>query len=155
MQPTRTAALLPCRLCHHRVAVRAAEPVNRQPTLSMAIPYILRRPRLPVIVFSDDRAFRAMSSSAIQKLVRRELSVGAEVRLLDSEWAWFDVLGGDEPAIAPSFVDIQPPTKQSIIEMANCRSNSSEADPVYQPRSLSNRSRQEIFQELLAILPVG
>ncbi len=121
----------------------------------MAIPYVLRKPRLPVIVVADDRAFRATSTAAIQKLLRRELNLGAEVRLLDSQWAWFEVLTGDVEAIAPSFIDFQPPTKQTVLDLVNGRANKSENAAVYQPRSLSSRSREEIFQELLAILPAS
>jgi hypothetical protein len=121
----------------------------------MAIPYVLRRPRLPVIVVAGDRVFRAISGAAIQKILRGELQSGVEVRLLDSEWAWFEVLTGDVEAIAPSFADFQPPTKQAVIALVNGRTNRVEADPLYQPRSLSSRSREEVFQELLAILPVG
>lgn len=121
----------------------------------MAIPYVFRRPRLPVIVVADDRAFRATSTAAIQKVLRRELPTAAKRRLLDSQWNWFDVLTGEVEAIAPSFVDMQPPTKQSVITLVNSRANRSETAAVYLPRSLSSRSREEIFQELLAILPAG
>jgi hypothetical protein len=121
----------------------------------MAIPYVLRKPRLPVIVIADDRAFRATSTAAIQKLLQRELSLGAEVRLLDSHWAWFEVLTGEVEAIAPSILDYQSPTKQTVLDLVNGRSNKSENAAVYQPRSLSSRSREEIFQELLAILPAS
>lgn len=81
--------------------------------------------------------------------------MGATVRLLDSHWAWFEVLTGEVEAIAPSFIDFQPPTKQSVITLVNGRANRSETAARYQPRSLSSRSREEIFQELLAILPAG
>jgi hypothetical protein len=121
----------------------------------MAIPYVFRRPRLAVIVVAGDRVFRATSSAAVQKLVRRELKPGAEVRLLDSNWDWFDVVTGEVEAIAPSFLDSQPPTKQSIIVLVNSRSNRSGTDAVYQPQSISRHSREEVFQELLAILPAG
>ena len=121
----------------------------------MVIPYVLRRPRLPVIVVAGDRVFRALSAAATQKILRRELQPSVEVRLLDSEWKWFEVLRGDVEAIAPSFSDFQPPTKQAVITLVNARTNRLETDPVYQPRSLSSRSREEVFQELLAILPVG
>lgn len=120
----------------------------------MAIPYVFRRPRLPVIVIADGRAFRATSTAAIQKILRRELKTATNVRLLDSQWAWFEVLTGEVEAIAPSFIDSRPPTKQSVIALVNGRANRSDTAAVYQPRSLSSRSREEIFQELLAILPV-
>jgi hypothetical protein len=106
-----------------------------------------------VIVVADDRVFRATSTAAIQRLLRRELKTAAKARLLDSHWAWFEVLTGEVEAIAPSFVDYQPPTKQFVITLVNDRANRSETDALYQPRSLSSRSRPEVFHELLAILP--
>jgi hypothetical protein len=98
--------------------------------------------------------FRALSAAATQQFLRRELQPSVEVRLLDSNWKWFDVWRGDTEAIAPS-VDFQPPTKQAVIALVNARTNRLETDPVYQPRSLSSRGRAGVFQELLAILPVG
>jgi hypothetical protein len=65
------------------------------------------------------------------------------------------VLTGEVEAIAPSFIDFQPPTKKTAIDLVNGRANKSETPAVYQPRSLSSRSREEIFQELLAILPAS
>jgi hypothetical protein len=121
----------------------------------MTIPFVFRKPRLPVIIVAGDRVFRAISAAAIQKLVRRELTAGAKVRLLDSNWAWFEVLTGDVEAIVPSFTHYQPPTKQTLITLVNSRANRAETDPLYEPRSLSSRSREEIYQELLGILPVG
>jgi hypothetical protein len=121
----------------------------------MTIPYILRRPRFPVIVVAGDRAFRALSSAAVQKLLRRELTTGAEIRLLDYDWRWFIVLTGKVCAIAPSIADYQQPTKQEVIDLVNGRANKADGSTSYQRRSLSSRSREEVFQELLAMLPSG
>ena len=120
----------------------------------MSILYVLRRPRFPVIVVIGDQVFRAVSSAAVQKLLRRPPEV-TDVRLLDSDWAWFKPISGEVLAIAPSFSDFQPPTKQFLVALVNDRSNKTEASPSYMPRSFSSRSREEIFQELLAILPAG
>ncbi len=119
----------------------------------MSIPYVFRKPRLPVIIVVDDRVFRAISTAAIQKLLKRELKLDAEVRLLDSRWEWFKVMTDEVEAIIPSIY--QSPTKQALITLVNNRANRSETNVAYQPRSLSSRSREEIFQELLAILPAG
>jgi len=73
----------------------------------MSIPYVLRKPLFPVIVSAGPRVFRAISSAALQKLLRRELTTGDELRLLDSAWAWFEVITGEACAIAPSFADFR------------------------------------------------
>jgi hypothetical protein len=107
-----------------------------------------------VIVIAGDRVFRSLSSAAVQKLLRRELKAGIELRLLDSAWRWFDVLA-DVGAIAPSFGNHLSPTKQTVITLVNGRSNRSADAPLYEPRSLSSRTREEVFTELIAVLPVG
>jgi hypothetical protein len=88
----------------------------------MPIAYLFRKPRFPVIVIAGDRAFSALSSAAVERLMRRELKAGVEFRLLDSQWAWFSVVAGEVCAIAPSVTDFRPPTKQAVISLANGRS---------------------------------
>jgi hypothetical protein len=121
----------------------------------MAILYVFRRPRFPVIVLVESRVFRALSSAAIEKLLRRELKTGQEVRLLDSEWAWFKPIEGEVMAISPLIANPHPITKQALVDLVNGRANKVEGAPSYQRRSLSSRSREEVFQELLAILQSG
>jgi len=75
-----------------------------------------------------------------------------KARLLDSTWEWFEVLP-DLGAVAPSFFDRLPPTKQSVIALVNGRSNKAAGALLYHPRSLSGRTRGRIFAELLAVLP--
>ena len=117
--------------------------------------YVFRPPRFPVILVVGDRAFRVVSTGQLRKLLRRELkSAAGAARLLDSTWEWFTVLP-DAVLIAPSFLDRQPPTKQALIALVNGRSNGAPDAPVYKVRSLSNRTREEVFAELLAILPAG
>ncbi len=60
----------------------------------------------------------------------------------------------EKEVMVPSFLDGQPPTKQTLIALVNGRSNRAPADPMYDPRSLSNRTRERVFTELLAVLPV-
>jgi hypothetical protein len=108
-----------------------------------------------VIVVAGERAFRALSSAAVEKLLRRELKAGAGIRLLDSEWRWFEVLATEVCAIAPSFRYHESPTKREIIDLVNGRGKKIDNAPMYRHRSVSSRSREEVFQELLAILPTG
>jgi hypothetical protein len=121
----------------------------------MSIRYVLRKPRFPVIVILGERVFRAISSAALQKLLRHELKADADIRILDTDWKWFTVIVGEISAIAPSFADFQAPTKEALIALVHNRANRVEADPTYQRRSLSSRSREEIFQELIGVLPAG
>jgi hypothetical protein len=107
-----------------------------------------------VIVVVGDRAFRAASGSALQKLLRRELPSEAKARLLDSTWEWFELML-EVDAIAPSFLDRLPPTKKAVIAIVNGRSNRAADAPLYELRSLSSRTRVEIFAQLLSILPAG
>ena len=116
--------------------------------------YMFRRPRFPVILVVDDRAFRAQAPRQLGSLLEREIAcTPGTVRLLDSTWSWFDVLI-EEEVIVPSFLDGQPPSKKTLIALVNGRSNRALADPMYDARSLSNRSRERIFTELLTVLPV-
>ncbi len=119
----------------------------------MAILYVFRRPRFPVIVLVESRVFRARSSSDLEKLLRRELKAGVDIRLLDSDWAWFNALEGEVMAVAPLIAGLHPITKQALIDLVNGRANRAEGTPSYERRSLSSRGREENFQELLAILP--
>ena len=115
--------------------------------------YMFRRPQYPVIVVVDDRAFRALAPHQFGRLLQRELEcIPGTVRLLDSAWRWFDVLIKEE-VIVPSFLDGQPPSKKTLIALVNSRANRAPADPMYDARSLSNRSRERVFAELLAVLP--
>ena len=114
--------------------------------------YMFRRPQYPVILFVDDRAFRAQAPRQLGRLLQRELECTPRtVRLLDSTWSWFDVLI-EEEVIVPSFLHGQPPSKQTLIGLVNGRSNRALADPMYDARSLSNRSRERVFTELLSVL---
>ena len=115
--------------------------------------YMVRRPQYPVILVVDDRAFRAQAPRQLGRLLQRELAcTPGTVWLLDSTWSWFDMLI-EEEVIVPSFLDGQPPSKKSLVALVNGRSNRAPADPVYDARSLSNRSRERVFAELLAVLP--
>ena len=104
-----------------------------------------------MILVVGDRALRALSPPELQKLLRRELRSAVNTRLLDSTWEWFEVLP-DIGAIAPSLVDRLPPTKQSVIALVNGRSNRAPGAPLYEVLSLSSRTRQEVFAQLLAVL---
>lgn len=115
--------------------------------------YMFRRPQYPVILVVDDRAFRAQAPRQLDRLLQRELAcTPGTVRLLDSTWSWFEALIEAE-VIVPSFLDGQPPSKKSLIALVNSRSNRTLADPMYDALSLSNRSRERVFAELLAVLP--
>jgi hypothetical protein len=133
----------PCSLCG--VVSRLAH---------LAMRYILRRPRFPVIIVAGDRVFRSPSPAGVKKVLRREAQPGVKVRLLDATWEWFEVLS-DLDAIAPSLVDRAPPTKGSIVALVNGRSNRAPGAPQYEPRSLSNRTREDVLAGLLAVLPAG
>ena len=120
----------------------------------MPIRYAFRKPRFPVIVIAGDRVFAAPSPSGLQKLVEREGRAGSGIRLLDSTWEWFDFVP-DASAITPSFVHRSSPTKQEVISLVNDRANRADDAPKYLRRSLTSRSREDIFAELLALLPAG
>ena len=116
--------------------------------------YMFRRPQFPAIVFVDNRAFRAQVPRMLDELQQRELECfPSTVRLLDSSWGWFDLLI-EERVIVPSFLDGQPPSKKTLVALVNGRSNRAPGDPMYDPRSLSNRNRERVFAELFALLPV-
>jgi hypothetical protein len=117
----------------------------------MPIRHAFRKPHFPVIVTAGDRVFAAPSPSVLQKLVERERRAGLDIRLLDSTWEWFEFVV-DVSAIAPSFVDHMPPKKQEVISLVNDRANRADDAPVYSLRSLSSRSREDIFAELVALL---
>ncbi len=119
----------------------------------MAILYILRRPHFPVIVVVEARVFRARSSSDLEKLLLRELKADVNIRLLDSDWNWFNTLDGEVVAVSPLIAGMHSIPKQALIDLVNGRANKAEGAPSYERRSLSSRGREEIFQELLAILP--
>lgn len=121
----------------------------------MAILYVFRRPRFPVIVFIETRVFSALSSPAVEKLLRREWKAGVGVRLVDSDWAWFKTIEGEVMAFSPLIANLHTLTKQALIDLVNGRANRVEGAPIYLRRSLSSRSREEIFHELLEILPSG
>ena len=121
----------------------------------MSISYLLRKPRFPVIVTAGSRVFRAISSAALQKLLRRELNASDEIGILDAQWMWFKVVRGEICAIAPSISDFQAPTKEALIALVHNRTNRTAGDPDYRPRSLSSRNREEVFQELFTVLPDG
>ena len=116
--------------------------------------YVFRRPHFPVIIVVGDRVFAAESTAVLKKLLRRETQPGLNIRLLDATWEWFDLLS-DLDAIAPSFVDHLPPTKRSVVDLVNSRRNRAAGAPVYEPRSLSNHTRDDIFAQLLALLRSG
>ena len=107
-----------------------------------------------MILVVGDRAFRALSPAELQKHQRSTLRSAATARLLDSTWEWFEVLP-DIGAIAPSFVDRLPPTKQSVIALVNGRSNRAPGAPLYDLGSFSSRTRGEVFAHLLAVLPAS
>jgi hypothetical protein len=121
----------------------------------MAVLYVLRRPRFPTIVFIEGRVFRASSSQDLEKVLQRELKADVKIRLLDSDWAWFKAIHGEVMAVAPLIAGLHPITKQALIDLVNGRTNKAEGDPSYERRSLSSRGRDEIFQELLAIMPAN
>jgi hypothetical protein len=116
--------------------------------------YVFRRPRFPVIIVAGDRVFGSPSTAGVKKVLRREAKPGVKLRLLDATWEWFEVLA-DLDAIAPSLVDRAPPTKRSVVALVNGRSNRAPDAPLYEPRSLSNRTRNHVLAELLAVLPAG
>lgn len=60
----------------------------------------------------------------------------------------------DLDVITPSFLDGAPPTKRPLVDLVNGRSNRAPAAPSYELRSLSSHTRDRVFAELLAILPV-
>jgi hypothetical protein len=93
----------------------------------MAILYVLRRPRFPVIVFAEERAFRALSSQELEKLLRRELKADVNVRLLDFEWSWFKSFEKEALAVAPLISSSKPITKETLIDMVNGRANRARA----------------------------
>ncbi len=126
--------------------------VSRPANLSMR--YVFRRPHFPVIVVAGDRVFGSVSATRVKKVLRCEVQRGVKVRLLDSTWEWFEVLS-DLDAIAPSLVDRAPPTKRSVVGLVNGRSNRAPGAPLYEPRSLSSRTRDDVFARLLAVLPSG
>ena len=116
--------------------------------------YMFRRRQSPVILVVDDRVFRVQVPDKLGRLLQRELDTGpATVRLLDSAWRWFDMLI-KEKLIVRSFLDGQLPNKRTLIALVNGWSNRAPADPMYDPRSLSNRTRERVFGELPALLPV-
>jgi hypothetical protein len=106
-----------------------------------------------VIAVIDDRVFRALSTAQLQRLLDRAAESARTVRLLDSTWEWFELMS-EVGVIAPSFLDRLPPTKASLVALVNGRSNRDSGSTEYNPRSLSNRTREEVFAELLAVLPV-
>ena len=115
--------------------------------------YMFRRPQFPVIVVVSDRVFRVLSPVQLRNLLQRELTTpSASARLLDATWEWFEILA-EEGVIAPSFVDRRSPTKQAVIALVNGRSNRAAGTPVYEARSLANRTRDEVFTELVGLLP--
>jgi hypothetical protein len=139
-------------LCRVRVGAAERQAVSRRNT--MPIQYVFRKPRFPVIVTAGDRVFAAPSPARLGKLLARESPADADIRLLDSTWEWFEFVP-DVSAIAPSFVDRSPPTKAEVISLVNDRANRADDAPQYLLRSLSSRSREDIFAELLALLPAG
>jgi len=115
--------------------------------------FVFRQPRFPVIAVVGDRVFQVPSADKLRRLFDRELgSTGGTARLLDSTWECFE-LHAEIGAIAPSFVDRHPPTKQALIELVNGRSNRAGDAPLYEKRALSARTRDAIFAELLTLLP--
>jgi len=104
-----------------------------------------------VIVVGGDLVFAAASPPNLEGLVRRTLA-GAEIKLLDQTWEWFE-LAADDDLVLPSFLNRLPPTKRAVVALVNGRSNRTPDAPDYQLRSLSNHTREDIFAELIALLP--
>ena len=116
--------------------------------------YVFRRPHFPVIIVAGDRVFGSASTASVKKVLRRQAQPGVKLRLLDATWEWFEVLS-DLDAIAPSLIDRAPPTKGSMVALVNGRSNRAPGAPLYEARSLSNRTRDDVLAGLLAVLPAG
>ena len=114
--------------------------------------FAFRRPRFPVIVVAGDRVFAAISPAALKTLLGRELRPGMDIKLLDLTWEWFE-LARDSDLLVPSFLDRAPPTKRTVLALVNGRTNRPPGRPLYDPRSISNHSRDAIFAELVALLP--
>ena len=113
--------------------------------------FAFRRPQFPAIVVAGDRVFGAISPAALKRLLQRERRPGIHIKLLDPTWEWFE-LSDESDLITPSFLERATPTKRAILALVNGRSNRAPGAPLYEPRSLSNHSREAIFAELLALL---
>lgn len=105
-----------------------------------------------MILVADERVFLADSPSAADKLVLREISTANEVRILDSNWLWYQILPQKFIVVIPSVRDYRPPTKNDLIDLVNNRLNRETDSPRYEKRSLSSKSREDIFAALAAIL---
>ena len=113
--------------------------------------FAFRKPHFPVIIVAGDHVFGAASPAGLKTWVRREFRPGMEGRVVGLTWEWFELTPGSD-LVVPSFLDRTRPTKRAVVALVNGRANRPSGAPLYEPRSLSNHTREDIFAELLALL---
>ena len=113
------------------------------------VQFFNRAPRCPAIAILGDRVFRVRSPKEVRKLIQREQP--ASFRRLDSTWECFEYFP-DLLIVVPSLSMNRPPTKLQLIELVSLRANGREDSRQFEAKSFSNRSRIQIFNDLIALL---
>lgn len=111
---------------------------------------MFRRPKFPIIIEIDGAVLSARSAQGLEKkLSRFKLVPGSKYEAADSTGATWD-LYVDLMTLSPLTLRKRP-TKKELIALVNGRSNKAADETPYPERSLSSKTFEAIFEELVDI----
>ena len=111
---------------------------------------IFRRPVFPIIIEIDGIVVSAQSAQGLEKkLSQIALAAGRLYRVVDSSGATWD-LYVDGMMLSPLTLR-RKPTKKELIALVNGRTNKHSEEVPYPEKSLSAKTFERIFEELVNI----